>query len=158
MCYDTIKKKFLNVYCNILFAGMIGSQTTSQSPVSATQQPHMYQVQVTDILIILWSLQMERQVTHKSPLLFLYCEAFSQPGASRALSKHANVPIFAKAVVKWPSCLLQLFHIDFGHFLDHKKKKFGVNRERVPFVLTDDLINTIARGKPSSDSSREFVR
>jgi phosphatidylinositol-4,5-bisphosphate 3-kinase len=24
----------------------------------------------------------------------------------------------------------QIFHIDFGHFLGHYKKKFGINRER----------------------------
>ncbi len=34
----------------------------------------------------------------------------------------------------------QIFHIDFGHFLGHFKKKFGVNRERVPFVLTEDFL------------------
>ncbi|KAK7093438.1 phosphatidylinositol 4,5-bisphosphate 3-kinase catalytic subunit alpha isoform-like [Littorina saxatilis] len=40
----------------------------------------------------------------------------------------------------------QVFHIDFGHFLDHKKKKFGINRERVPFVLTEDFLRVIAKG------------
>ncbi|KAL4486333.1 hypothetical protein ABPG72_007119 [Tetrahymena utriculariae] len=28
------------------------------------------------------------------------------------------------------------FHIDFGHFLGNFKKKFGINRERSPFVFT----------------------
>jgi len=32
-----------------------------------------------------------------------------------------------------------LFHIDFGHFLGHKKKKFGYERERDPFVFTPDI-------------------
>lgn len=40
----------------------------------------------------------------------------------------------------------RIFHIDFGHFLGHVKKKFGINRERVPFVLTDDFLHVIARG------------
>jgi len=40
----------------------------------------------------------------------------------------------------------RIFHIDFGHFLGHFKKKFGINRERVPFVLTDDFLHVIARG------------
>ncbi|KAH9490074.1 Phosphatidylinositol 4,5-bisphosphate 3-kinase catalytic subunit alpha isoform [Bulinus truncatus] len=40
----------------------------------------------------------------------------------------------------------QVFHIDFGHFLDHKKKKFGINRERVPFILTEDFGKVIAEG------------
>lgn len=43
----------------------------------------------------------------------------------------------------------QIFHIDFGHFLGHFKKKFGINRERVPFVLTDDFLYVIARGSDS---------
>ena len=29
-----------------------------------------------------------------------------------------------------------LLHIDFGHILGDKKKKFGIERERDPFVLT----------------------
>ncbi|VDO02389.1 unnamed protein product [Rodentolepis nana] len=33
----------------------------------------------------------------------------------------------------------RLFHIDFGHILNNKKKKFGITRERVPFVLTSDF-------------------
>lgn len=31
------------------------------------------------------------------------------------------------------------FHIDFGHFLGNIKRKFGVKRERAPFVFTPDL-------------------
>lgn len=55
----------------------------------------------------------------------------------------------------------QLFHIDFGHILNNRKKKFGVNRERVPFVLTEDFINVIADGcdKPlASDKFGEFMQ
>ena len=33
-----------------------------------------------------------------------------------------------------------LFHIDFGHFLGNVKKKFGVKRERDPFVLTKEMV------------------
>lgn len=33
----------------------------------------------------------------------------------------------------------QLFHVDFGHFLGNFKVKFGVRRERVPFVLAHDF-------------------
>lgn len=40
----------------------------------------------------------------------------------------------------------RIFHIDFGHFLGHFKRKFGINRERVPFVLTDDFLHVISRG------------
>ena len=32
------------------------------------------------------------------------------------------------------------FHIDFGHFLGNIKRKWGVNRERAPFVLTPDFV------------------
>ena len=32
------------------------------------------------------------------------------------------------------------FHIDFGHFLGNIKTKFGVKRERAPFVLTPDFV------------------
>jgi len=52
-----------------------------------------------------------------------------------------------------------IFHIDFGHFLGHFKKKFGINRERVPFVLTDDFLYVIARGAENprkSDAFKEF--
>ncbi len=29
----------------------------------------------------------------------------------------------------------QIFHIDFGHFLGHYKKKFGINRERWALIF-----------------------
>ncbi|PIK40148.1 phosphatidylinositol 4,5-bisphosphate 3-kinase catalytic subunit beta isoform [Apostichopus japonicus] len=41
----------------------------------------------------------------------------------------------------------QLFHIDFGHFLGNTKRKFGLNRERVPFILTNDFVHVITRGQ-----------
>ncbi|XP_066295841.1 phosphatidylinositol 4,5-bisphosphate 3-kinase catalytic subunit alpha isoform-like [Branchiostoma lanceolatum] len=49
----------------------------------------------------------------------------------------------------------QIFHIDFGHFLGHFKKKFGYKRERVPFVLTEDFLKVIARGG-DYQKSKEF--
>lgn len=52
-----------------------------------------------------------------------------------------------------------LFHIDFGHFLNNRKKKFGINRERVPFVLTKDFIYVIAGGgDTNSPEFRDFTR
>ncbi|KJE92194.1 phosphatidylinositol 3-kinase [Capsaspora owczarzaki ATCC 30864] len=39
----------------------------------------------------------------------------------------------------------QLFHIDFGHFLGNFKSKFGVKRERVPFVLTPDFVYVMSQ-------------
>lgn len=50
----------------------------------------------------------------------------------------------------------QLAHIDFGHFLGNFKSKFGVKRERVPFVLTDDFIYIITNG--GDRTSREFTK
>uniref|UniRef100_A0A0P4WF28 Phosphatidylinositol-4,5-bisphosphate 3-kinase n=2 Tax=Scylla olivacea TaxID=85551 RepID=A0A0P4WF28_SCYOL len=48
----------------------------------------------------------------------------------------------------------QLFHIDFGHILGHFKEKFGIRRERQPFVLTHDFINVITKGRQTR--SEEF--
>lgn len=42
---------------------------------------------------------------------------------------------------------VQLFHIDFGHILGNFKSKFGIKRERVPFILTHDFIHVIQQGK-----------
>ncbi|CAG2164937.1 unnamed protein product [Oppiella nova] len=50
----------------------------------------------------------------------------------------------------------QIFHIDFGHFLGHFKKKFGINRERVPFVLTYDFLQVISKGSENPLKSKEF--
>ena len=36
-----------------------------------------------------------------------------------------------------------LFHIDFGHFLGNEKLKFGIKRERDPFVLTKEMAKFI---------------
>ncbi|CAG0895748.1 unnamed protein product [Cyprideis torosa] len=48
----------------------------------------------------------------------------------------------------------QIFHIDFGHFLGHFKKKLGINRERVPFVLTKDFCIVITKGKSGEEKDR----
>jgi len=37
----------------------------------------------------------------------------------------------------------RFFHIDFGHFLGNTKSKFGVKRERTPFILTKDFIEVM---------------
>lgn len=50
----------------------------------------------------------------------------------------------------------QIFHIDFGHFLGHFKKKLGISRERVPFVLTSDFLRVIAKGAEYPQRSPEF--
>ena len=33
----------------------------------------------------------------------------------------------------------KFFHIDFGHFLGHGKHKLGFNRDREPFIFSDEL-------------------
>ncbi|KAM5125878.1 LOW QUALITY PROTEIN: phosphatidylinositol 4,5-bisphosphate 3-kinase catalytic subunit delta isoform-like [Callospermophilus lateralis] len=49
----------------------------------------------------------------------------------------------------------QLFHIDFGHFLGNFKTKFGINRERVPFILIHDFVHVIQQGKTSNNEKFE---
>jgi len=44
----------------------------------------------------------------------------------------------------------KLFHIDFGHFLGNYKKKFGIKRERAPFVFTPDFAFVMG-GRESPD-------
>lgn len=51
----------------------------------------------------------------------------------------------------------QLFHIDFGHILGHFKEKFGIRRERVPFVLTHDFVYVINNGRGEKDAE-EFKK
>ncbi|XP_066146001.1 phosphatidylinositol 4,5-bisphosphate 3-kinase catalytic subunit delta isoform isoform X1 [Euwallacea fornicatus] len=46
----------------------------------------------------------------------------------------------------------QLFHIDFGHILGHFKEKFGIKRERVPFVLTHDFVYVINKGQNTTNA------
>jgi len=41
-----------------------------------------------------------------------------------------------------------LFHIDFGHFLGNFKSKFGIKRERTPFVFTEEMA-FVMEGKDS---------
>eukprot|EP00834_Sanchytrium_tribonematis_P004312 NODE_205_length_12934_cov_1.115933.p1 type:complete len:1785 gc:universal NODE_205_length_12934_cov_1.115933:7129-12483(+) len=49
----------------------------------------------------------------------------------------------------------RLFHIDFGHFLGNIKRKFGIKRERAPFVLTPDFVLII--GKKDSPNFQRFL-
>jgi phosphatidylinositol-4,5-bisphosphate 3-kinase catalytic subunit alpha/beta/delta len=45
-----------------------------------------------------------------------------------------------------------LFHIDFGHFLGHFKTKFGIEREKAPFVFTPQFAHILGgKGSPSYD-------
>ena len=37
----------------------------------------------------------------------------------------------------------EIFHIDFGHFLGHFKYKYGIKRERAPFVFTYEFSNLL---------------
>ncbi|KAK7093898.1 phosphatidylinositol 4,5-bisphosphate 3-kinase catalytic subunit delta isoform-like [Littorina saxatilis] len=50
----------------------------------------------------------------------------------------------------------QLFHIDFGHILGNFKSKFGVKRERVPFVLTTHFVHVIKKGESNNDNFERF--
>ena len=43
-------------------------------------------------------------------------------------------------------------HIDFGHFLGNVKAKFGVKRERDPFVLTPEIADFINGKSPTEKS------
>jgi hypothetical protein len=42
----------------------------------------------------------------------------------------------------------RLFHIDFGHFLGHFKKKFGYERETAPFIMTRQFATAMGFGSP----------
>jgi len=48
----------------------------------------------------------------------------------------------------------ELFHIDFGHFLGNVKYKFGVKRERAPFVFTPSFLAIL--GGANSEIYQEF--
>lgn len=50
----------------------------------------------------------------------------------------------------------QIFHIDFGHILGNFKSKFGVKRERCPFVLTIDYVYVIKRGYRDKEEFKRF--
>jgi len=49
----------------------------------------------------------------------------------------------------------RLFHIDFGHFLGNFKKKFGIDRERVPFVFTPDMAHVM--GGKGGENYNKFL-
>lgn len=48
----------------------------------------------------------------------------------------------------------ELFHIDFGHFLGHFKYKYGIKRERAPFVFTYEFLNVL--GGEKSEEYKKF--
>ncbi|KAL3117853.1 hypothetical protein niasHT_006285 [Heterodera trifolii] len=50
----------------------------------------------------------------------------------------------------------RIFHIDFGHFLGHTKRKLGINRERTEFILTDHFLYVISRGKSNFRQTYEY--
>ena len=48
----------------------------------------------------------------------------------------------------------KFFHIDFGHFLGHFKPKFGIKRERAPFVFTPAMLHAL--GGRHSEAFAQF--
>ena len=50
----------------------------------------------------------------------------------------------------------RIFHIDFGHFLGHTKKKLGINRERTEFILTEHFLNIVSKGKNNLKDTYEY--
>ncbi|PAV76057.1 hypothetical protein WR25_02863 [Diploscapter pachys] len=52
----------------------------------------------------------------------------------------------------------KLFHIDFGHILGHGKTKLGIQRDRVPFVLTEHFLTVISKGNDVSMSKHEISK
>ena len=52
----------------------------------------------------------------------------------------------------------QILHIDFGHILGKFKEKFGIKRERVPFVLTNDFVHVITKGSTQKDQFLKFQK
>lgn len=60
-----------------------------------------------------------------------------------------NIPIFFHSG--------NLFHIDFGHILGNYKSFMGINKERVPFVLTPDFLHVMGTsGKKTSQHFQKF--
>eukprot|EP00457_Paulinella_chromatophora_P000867 gb/GEZN01000868.1/.p1 GENE.gb/GEZN01000868.1/~~gb/GEZN01000868.1/.p1 ORF type:complete len:1091 (-),score=165.37 gb/GEZN01000868.1/:293-3082(-) len=49
-----------------------------------------------------------------------------------------------------------LFHIDFGHFLGNFKTKFGLKRERTPFVFTKEMAYVITNGNKKLKEAPEY--
>lgn len=45
-------------------------------------------------------------------------------------------------------------HIDFGHFLGNVKKKFGIKRERDPFVFTKEIAFFVNGGPLTKKTSQ----
>lgn len=52
----------------------------------------------------------------------------------------------------------QILHIDFGHILGKFKEKFGIRRERVPFVLTNDFVYVITAGNTKKENFKLFQK
>ena len=53
--------------------------------------------------------------------------------------------------------LVQLFHIDFGHFLGNFKSKLNIKRERVPFIMTSHFEHVINRGEKDKENFDRLV-
>ena len=49
------------------------------------------------------------------------------------------------------------FHIDYGHFLGNFKYKFGIKRERAPFLLTPDMAHVYSK-KDMEEDFRDYCK
>ena len=150
-----------HVDCSKLYA-------VSRSPVRGTVWPHMFWGWVTGTAITSWWRIQDRYVywwwltEMCGRRVYMHCLqqllSLLVGGSLQFCSKIFTdlAPIlnsdFWNCILFW----LQLFHIDFGHILGNFKSKFGVRRERVPFVLTDHFVHVISLGK--GRDTNEFKR
>ena len=51
----------------------------------------------------------------------------------------------------------RFFHIDFGHILGHFKKKFGIEREKAPFIFTPQMAYVLRGEAETSEMYQLFV-
>ena len=115
------------------FEGLKWRLTRSLDPALATAWPLSSWALVTDIPTTSWSTRKERCVLRASTFAG-FC------------------------FLKLHGLRSQLFHIDFGHFLGHFKKKYGIKRERVSFVFTEDFAKVITRGAMVPAETVEFQK